>query len=46
MGGYKQSCRYCGKLISDDSNVCPYCGKVNPLGPLRCPKCKNPVERV
>ena len=45
MGGYKQSCRYCGKLISDDSNVCPYCGKVNPLGPLRCPKCKNPVER-
>jgi hypothetical protein len=45
MPGYKHPCRYCDKLIEADSNTCPLCGKVNPLGPLRCPKCKNPVVK-
>jgi hypothetical protein len=44
--GYKHPCRYCEKLIPPDSSVCPFCGKENPLGPLRCPKCHNPVEKI
>ncbi len=44
MAGYKHPCRYCGKLVQQDSNVCPACGKVRPTGPLRCPKCQTPVE--
>ena len=45
MPGYKHPCRYCGKLVSPDSNVCPFCGKVDPSGPLRCPQCRNPIEK-
>lgn len=45
MPGYKHPCRYCDQLIERDSGACPFCGKVNPLGPFRCPKCKNPVQR-
>ena len=33
MPGYKHPCKYCGKLVSFDDNVCPFCGKVNPVGP-------------
>lgn len=44
MPGYKHPCRYCDKLIPAESNVCPLCGKVDPLGPLRCHKCRNPIE--
>ena len=44
MPGYKHPCRYCEGLIEKDSNFCPLCGKVNPLGPLRCPKCRNPMK--
>ncbi|MCL5986789.1 MAG: zinc ribbon domain-containing protein [Actinobacteria bacterium] len=45
MPGYKHPCRYCDKLIEPDTNVCPFCGKVNPLGPLRCPVCQNPIQK-
>ncbi len=45
MPGYKHPCRYCDQLIPSDANVCPFCGKVNPLGPLRCPKCRNPIQK-
>jgi RNA polymerase subunit RPABC4/transcription elongation factor Spt4 len=44
LPSYKQSCIYCNKLISADSNACPYCGKRNPII-LRCPKCKNPISK-
>ena len=44
MSGYKKPCRYCSELVSSDANVCPQCGKVNPVGPLRCPKCRNPIQ--
>jgi hypothetical protein len=30
--------------VPPDSNACPVCGKVNPLGPLRCPKCRSPIQ--
>jgi hypothetical protein len=46
MPGYKHFCRYCNQLIEPDSNVCPLCGKVNPLGPSRCPKCRNPIQKT
>ena len=46
MPGYKHPCNYCNELIETDSNVCPMCGKVNPLGPLRCPRCRNPIEKA
>ncbi len=46
MPGYKHPCRYCDNLVESDANVCPFCGKVNPVGPLRCPKCRNPIERT
>ena len=45
MPGYKHPCKYCDKLIPEDSNVCPLCGKMDPLGDFRCPKCKTPVKK-
>ncbi len=45
MPGYMHPCRYCNEIIPPDSNVCPICGKVNPLGPLRCPKCRSPIQK-
>jgi len=45
MSGYKHPCKYCGKLIEPDANVCPFCGKVNPIGLLRCPKCEYPIQK-
>jgi hypothetical protein len=45
MPGYKHPCRFCNALISADSNVCPVCGRANPVVPIRCPKCRNPVEK-
>jgi Double zinc ribbon len=44
MASYKHPCKYCGKLIERDSNFCPFCAQENPLGPMRCPLCRNPVE--
>jgi RNA polymerase subunit RPABC4/transcription elongation factor Spt4 len=44
MPGYKIPCRYCGKVIPPESNICPICGKANPIF-LRCPKCKNLIEK-
>jgi RNA polymerase subunit RPABC4/transcription elongation factor Spt4 len=44
--GYKHPCKYCEKLVNPDSAVCPFCGKAAPLGPDRCPKCKNPIEKT
>ncbi len=44
MPGYKHPCRYCGKLVEADFNICPFCGKTTPTGPLRCPKCRYPIE--
>ena len=26
MPGYKHPCKFCGKLVSFDDNVCPFCG--------------------
>ena len=46
MPGYKHPCKYCGGIIEPDARVCPLCGKSNPLGPERCPKCLNPVEKT
>lgn len=43
MPGYQHPCRYCDQFIEPDTNVCPLCGKNNPLGPLRCQKCRNPI---
>jgi len=45
MIGYKHPCRYCDKLVPPTSQVCPFCGKVNPLGPLRCPNCRTPIQK-
>lgn len=44
MPGYKLPCRYCGKVIPPQSNVCPICGKANPIF-LRCPRCKDLIEK-
>lgn len=44
MAGYKHPCRYCGKFIPPDSEVCPICGKISPLS-IRCPKCRSPIEK-
>lgn len=44
MPGYKLPCRYCGKVIPPESNVCPICGKANPIF-LRCPKCRDLIEK-
>ncbi|MDD5659548.1 MAG: zinc ribbon domain-containing protein [Actinomycetota bacterium] len=44
MPGYKIPCRYCGKVIPPESNVCPICGKSNPIF-LRCPRCKDLIEK-
>lgn len=46
MIGYKHPCRYCDQFIPSGSAVCPLCGKENPLGPLRCPRCRNPVQKT
>ncbi len=45
MPGYKHPCKYCGALLEENVEVCPICEKVNPLGPLRCPICKNPIHK-
>jgi hypothetical protein len=45
MVGYAHPCRYCNLIIPPDSNVCPGCGKKNPLGSLRCSKCKSPIQK-
>ncbi|MBA3044893.1 MAG: hypothetical protein FP824_01620 [Euryarchaeota archaeon] len=45
MPGYKHPCRYCNGLVENNTSVCPFCGKYNPLGPDRCPKCRNPIEK-
>jgi RNA polymerase subunit RPABC4/transcription elongation factor Spt4 len=45
MPGYKLPCRYCDNIIPPDSSICPICGKVNPVGPLRCPKCRSPIQK-
>lgn len=45
MPGYMQPCRYCNQLVDPDSNTCPACGKINPVGPMRCPKCRNPIQK-
>ena len=44
MPGYKLPCRYCGKVIPPESNICPICGKANPIF-LRCPKCRDLIEK-
>ncbi|CAJ36592.1 double zinc ribbon domain-containing protein [Methanocella arvoryzae] len=44
MAGYKQPCKYCGKLVPPDSNICPYCARADPNGPMKCPKCRATVE--
>ena len=44
MASYKHPCKYCGKLIARDSNFCPFCTQENPLGPIRCPICRYPLE--
>jgi rRNA maturation protein Nop10 len=31
--------------VEEEANVCPFCGKVNPVGPLRCPKCRSPTQQ-
>jgi len=43
--GYKHPCKYCQEMISPDSAVCPFCSKEGPLGPDRCPKCHDPIEK-
>ncbi|MCX6737387.1 MAG: zinc ribbon domain-containing protein [Candidatus Parcubacteria bacterium] len=43
--GYQHPCKYCSVLIPPNSIVCPLCGKSNPLGPSRCPKCHDTVEK-
>jgi hypothetical protein len=43
--GYKHPCKYCGEMVSPDAAICPLCGKEGPLGPDRCPKCHDPIEK-
>ena len=43
--GYKHSCKYCEKLITPNSITFPFCEKTNPLGPERCPRCHEPIEK-
>ncbi len=45
MIGYKHPCRYCDKLVPPMSKICPFCGKVNPLDQLRCPRCRDPIQK-
>ncbi len=45
MVGFKIPCRYCSTLVEPTDSVCPSCSRVNPAGPLRCPACRNPVQR-
>lgn len=45
MVGYMQACRYCEAMVPPDAEFCPLCGKVNPVGPLRCPVCRNPTRK-
>ncbi|MDP4092608.1 MAG: zinc ribbon domain-containing protein [Bacillota bacterium] len=44
MATYKKFCMHCSGLIPGDSKLCPLCGADDPFE-LRCPKCRNPVER-
>ena len=44
MSGYNVPCRFCGKLIPKESNVCPVCGKSDPIF-LRCPKCRDILKK-
>jgi len=43
--GYKHPCKYCEQMVSPDAAVCPFCGKEGPLGPDRCPKCHDPIDK-
>lgn len=45
MPGYKHPCRYCGKYVPEDANLCPFCGRKGPVGEFRCRKCGSPVEK-
>ncbi len=45
MPGFKHPCNYCKTYIAAESNFCPACGRDNPLGPLRCPKCRAAIEQ-
>ena len=43
MPGYKRPCRFCGKLVDDNSLVCPFCSRAHPLQPV-CPYCVAPID--
>lgn len=45
MVGYKHPCRYCNEFNEANANVCAFCGKINPVGQLRCPRCRNPIRK-
>lgn len=44
MAVYKQPCRQCGSLISQDSRFCPKCGSRAPFVDL-CPTCLREIRR-
>lgn len=43
MPGYKKPCRFCGKLIDDDSAACPFCARAHPMQAV-CPYCMAPID--
>jgi len=38
MPGYKRPCRFCGKLVDENSAFCPFCSRAHPLQSV-CPYC-------
>ena len=43
MPGYKKACRFCGKLVDENSAFCPFCSRAHPHHAV-CPYCSAPIE--
>lgn len=43
MPGYKKPCRFCGKLVEENSAFCPFCTKAHPHQAV-CPHCFAPIS--
>ena len=42
MPGYKKPCRFCGKLVEENSAFCPFCARAHPHQAV-CPYCLAPI---
>jgi predicted amidophosphoribosyltransferase len=43
MPGFKKPCRFCGKLVDENSAFCPFCTKAHPHQAM-CPHCFAPIS--